>query len=414
MITRRTLIACFLLFASFSLAAEQAEYDGYIVKFNSDKSKGLVIAEMKSLGEVTPMNVNFGSFATIRTDAKNLELLESMYGVEYVEPNWIITLDQTYLEEEVEMVQDPSFNRQWGLVNDGKNSGSWWRPGREGEDINALRAWEVAQGDSELIIAVIDTGIDYTHEDLIGNLWFNEEGHNGYNFVNNTPDPMDGHGHGTHCAGIIGAVHNELGIAGVMANVKMMGLKFLADNGSGTTEGAIRAIDYAIENGAHITSNSWGGGAFSQALKEVIQAANDAGIIFVAAAGNNGRNTDARPMYPANYNVDNIISVGSMDGRGERSNFSNFGEESVHVFAPGSSIFSTVQNNGYRNMSGTSMAAPFVTGAIGLMMEAERNLSPAEVRQRVIDTAVRSEHLGENTSQSGRLDAYRLIMGITE
>lgn len=408
---KRLLLSFILFVSAFSLSAQ--EYNGYIVKFHSDKAMEMAFDDIKNLGEVRPLNLSFGPFAQVDIDAKSLEHVKSMPGVAYIEPNWIVTLDNTLAELEEEYfdkaVNEPSFDQQWGLRNDGRNSGSWWRRGREGEDVNALQAWELAKGDREIIIAVIDTGIDYTHEDLAENMWTNEEGHFGYNFVNDTPDPMDGNGHGTHCAGVIGAAHNGIGIAGMMADVRMMALKFLSDSGRGDTAGAIQSIDYAIQNGAHIMSNSWGGGGFSEALKEVIELANDHGIVFVAAAGNSNANTDNRPMYPAGYDVENIISVGAMDGRGNRSSFSNYGANSVHVFAPGSNIYSTVQNNRYRNLSGTSMAAPFVSGAIGLLLESERNLSPVEIRERVMDTAVRTEYLGDDVSLSGRLDTHRLL-----
>lgn len=409
---KNVLVSVFFVLATFSLSAQ--EYNGYIVKFHSDKAMDMAMSEMKSLGEVKNLNINFAPFARIHTDAKNLDMIASHPGVAYIEPNWIVSLDHTLEQTESATVSDPRFEDQWGLNNDGDNSGSWWRRGRAGEDVNALEAWTVAQGSEEIIIAVIDTGIDYEHEDLIDNLWFNEEGHNGYNFVNDTPYPMDGNGHGTHCAGIIGASHNDIGVAGMMSRVRMMGIKFLSDSGRGETAHAIKSIEYAIENGAHIMSNSWGGGSYSEALKEVIELANEKGIIFVAAAGNSSANTDQRPMYPAGYDVENIISVGSHDGRGERSSFSNYGAKSVHVFAPGTSILSTVHNNNYRSLSGTSMAAPFVSGAIGLLLEAESNLTPAEVRQRVMDTAVRTSYLGDSVSLSGRLDAYQLVMGLDD
>jgi thermitase len=219
---------------------------------------------------------------------------------------------------------------------------------------------------------------------------------------------MDGQGHGTHCAGVIGALHNRSGTRGVMNDVKIIAIKFLSDSGRGETEDAISSIEYAIKVGANVMSNSWGGGAFSQALLDAIVAANDAGIVFVAAAGNSRADNDKRDTYPANYEVDNVISVGSMDGSGKKSSFSNYGKKTVHVFAPGSNILSTMPNNRYAKQSGTSMAAPFVSGAMGLLLSSSPNMTPLEARQQLEATAVRNGSL-DSVTTSGRMDAARLI-----
>ena len=188
----------------------------------------------------------------------------------------------------------------------------------------------------------------------------------------------------------------------------MVAIKFLSDSGSGETEHAIKSIDYAVKVGVDIMSNSWGGGEFSQALLDSIKAANDAGILFVAAAGNSRANNDSRDTYPANYEVENVISVGAHDGSGKRSSFSNYGKKTVHIFAPGSNIMSTVPNDRYSKMSGTSMACPLAAGALGLLKAEYPNLTPAEVRERLEATAVRNGSL-DDVSTSGRLDAERLL-----
>lgn len=406
----------FLFFFSWALSAD--EYNGYIVKFDSNKSLHFLMEDFKSLGTLEPLNVSFGEFARLHTDQKNLHELKSLPGVEYIEPNWIVSIDPT-LADAKRTPTDPSFRQQWALRNDGINSGTrflWWIiRGRAGEDVNAVRAWDITKGSDEVVIAVIDTGVDYNHPDLRANMWQNDAGEFGYNFVENNNNPIDRNGHGTHCAGIIGAVHNNIGISGLMSNVRIMALKFLSDDGRGDTADAIRAIDYGVANGAHILSNSWGGGGRSQALEEAIIRANNAGVTFVAAAGNSAANSDFRPMFPAGYDVDNVIAVGSHDGQGSRSSFSNFGANSVHVFAPGTNILSTVPNNRYQQLSGTSMAAPYVSAAVGLLISEEGlDKSPSKIRDRIMATAVRTPHLGNNVSLSGRLDAYRLLRNITQ
>jgi subtilisin family serine protease len=391
------------LLALVSLPAMSAEY---IVKFNSQKS-------LAAFTNARVLNVAVGNFAVVESADKNFALKAAqMPGIEYAEPN------VTY---KAFNIQDADFKKQWGFDNDGKNSGGWFSRGVAGVDISALDAWKVTKGSRAVKIAVIDTGVDYNHEDLKNNIMVNlaekngqagvdDDGNGyiddvyGYDFANNDADPMDGHGHGTHCAGVIGAEHNSIGVAGVMAEVQILPIKFLADNGSGTLEGAIKAIDYAIKRGVNIMSNSWGGGPRMESLFEVIKKAEDAGILFVAAAGNSNANNDTVATYPANYEIESLISVGAMDGKGKRANFSNYGARSVDVFAPGVDTYSTVTSNKYKKMSGTSMACPHVSGIAGLMLAQNPALTPAELRQRLIDSTTQNDDL-RGVGLSGYVDA---------
>src|SRR5262249_28581701 len=212
-------------------------------------------------------------------------------------------------------------------------------------------AWDVVQGSPDVVVGVIDTGIDYTHPDLVANMWTNpgeipgngidDDGNGfvddvyGYDFANDDPDPSDDYGHGTHVAGTIGAVgNNSVGIAGVSWRVRLMAIKFIGANGSGSSSGAVRAVNYAVQMGARLTSNSWGGRGNSIALREAIAAAQAAGQLFVAAAGNSSSNNDTNPFYPASYDLDNVIAVGAIESDGDRATFSNFGQ-TVDVYAPG-------------------------------------------------------------------------------
>jgi subtilisin family serine protease len=224
---------------------------------------------------------------------------------------------------------DPQFSSLWGLHNAGQTGGT------PDADIDAPEAWGITTGSSNTVVAVIDTGVDYTHPDLAANIWVNADdpstpqmegeipGNNidddnngfiddvhGYDFVNNDGDPMDDLFHGTHVAGTIGALgNNGIGVTGVNWNVRIMALKFLDASGYGYTSGAIAALNYAVANGATISNTSWGGGPFDQGLYDAIQAAGNAGHIFVAAAGNESSNNDSFPAYPASYDLPNIISV---------------------------------------------------------------------------------------------------------
>jgi|Deesub1362A_J573_1020465.scaffolds.fasta_scaffold00134_3 subtilisin family serine protease len=325
--------------------------------------------------------------------------------VEYAEPNYII---RTFT-----MPNDTYFQpNQWALHNTGSYAG-----GTPDADIDAPEAWDTTTGSSNIIIAITDTGVDYNHPDLVGNIWINEDEDcneeagaeddddmNGY--VNDCvgwdfttceryvydeenmewicdeakdpdSDPMDEHGHGTHVAGIIGAKGNNAeGIAGVMWNVRLMALSFLNAQGVGDIEGAVNAIEYAVSNGARIINASWGSYDYSYSLYEAISTANSAGVLFIAAAGNEENNNDAEsPLYPASYNLPNIIAVAATDQNDMRAHFSNYGLSSVDVAAPGVYIFSTVPIwwSGYpgygevERFSGTSMAAPHVAGIAGLI-----------------------------------------------
>ncbi|MCB0336778.1 MAG: S8 family serine peptidase, partial [Bdellovibrionales bacterium] len=288
---------------------------------------------------------------------------------------------------------DPKASEQWGL-----------------SAIDAYSAWDTSQGAAEVIVAVLDTGVDYTHEDLAANMWKNpgeiagngiDDDGNGYvddvrgwDFFNNDNDSMDDHSHGTHCAGVIaGAVNNSVGIAGVAGAgaVKILGLKFLSASGGGSLSGAVAAFNYLVDlknrtgSNIRITSNSWGGGGSSEALRKAIEAATQAGMLVIAAAGNASNNNDQSPTYPANYGstLPEVVSVASTNSDGSLSSFSNYGVQTVDVAAPGGQILSTVPNNGYRSLSGTSMATPHVAGALALLLSAEAGLSNSELLYRL-------------------------------
>ena len=396
----KLLLSLALLLLSFR--AYSAEY---IVKLKS--SANLVnLINQKSVNDFE--EIANGDTFLIKSDQKSLEVeLASHPDVEYVEPNYTIQLDDD--DAEVLADTDSKFRQQWGLRN------------KRGVDINVLEAWKITKGSKNIKIAVIDTGVDYNHPDLKDQMWINEaekngkpgvdDDGNGYvddihgiNAIDGTGDPMDDQGHGTHCSGVIGAAHNKKGIMGIMANVQIMGLKFLSSTGRGDVAGAIKAIDYAIAQKVHIMSNSWGSTEESKALEEAVQRASEAGIIFIAAAGNDGTNNDKRPFYPANYDFDNVITVGAHDKRGNKASFSNYGKERVHIYAPGVSILSTMPWKRYAKRSGTSMAAPFVSGIVGLFLSMDDKLLASEIKERVLSTSIESRNL-----ENGRVDAFRVL-----
>ena len=334
-------------------------------------------------------------------------------GVVYVEPDFVIAPTLT--------PNDSSYSQLWGLSNTGQSGGV------VDVDIDAPEAWNITTGSRSVVIGVIDSGVDVSHPDLAANIWRNpgeipgngiDDDRNGFiddvsgwDFVSNDNTPQDGDGHGTHVAGTIGAVgNNGRGVVGVNWEVSILPLKFLDDSGSGSTAAAIAAINYATalrNSGVNIvaTNNSWGGGGFSTALQTAISRHNDAGIVFVAAAGNESTNNDAIPSYPANYNLPNVISVAAIDRSDQLASFSNYGRTTVDLAAPGVSIYSTTPGNSYATYSGTSMASPHVAGVVGLLAAANPAATVAEIRAALFDTVVPVAGLAGRMVTGGRLNA---------
>ena len=307
---------------------------------------------------------------------------------------------------------DPAFSMLYGMNNTGQTGGT------PNADINAPEAWNTLTGTGGTVVAVIDTGVDYNHPDLRDNMWVNSgeiPGNNidddkngyvddvyGYDFVNNDSDPFDDQGHGTHCAGTIAAVgNNGIGVAGVNWHAKIMALKFLGTNG-GTTSDAIRALDYAVMMGVKLSNNSWGGGPASQALSVAIDKARLANHIFVAAAGNSYNNNDVDPSYPASYSQDNIVAVAAIDHNGAIADFSNRGILSVDIGAPGVDILSCQPGGGYQFLSGTSMAAPHVAGALSLLLDRYPNITYTDAISMLYSSATIRPNLQAVVGGGGR------------
>ena len=289
-------------------------------------------------------------------------------------------------------------------------------------DIGATSAWEVSTGSAEVIVGVVDTGVDYRHPDLAANMWVDPRpgpsfGSHGYNAITGSFDPLDDNRHGTHVAGTIGAAgNNGLGVVGVNWTTRIMALKFLSATNTGTTAHAIEAINYAIQAkldgiNIRILSNSWGGGGFSQALRDTISAANDNGILFVAAAGNATSDNDVTPAYPASYEVANVISVAATNNLDQLASFSNFGLSSVDLGAPGRNILSTVLNGQYAFLSGTSMATPHVSGAAALILATQPNLSVAQLTTVLLNGVDPTPALDGKVLTGGRLNVCQSVSG---
>ena len=353
--------------------------------------------------------------------------------VEYVSTNDVITLDDPtsgastrdalLREPSDNMPNDPQFAEQWALNNTGQDGG------KSGADLKALNAWSKTKGSKEVVVAVLDTGVDYTHLDLASNMWIRPDNvpqyvdaelgtYNdiqGFDANINASDPMDDNGHGTHCSGIIGAEgNNNEGIAGINWNVQIMPLKFLGRGGFGSTKDAIESINYAIDRkqkgvNIRVISASWGSTSYSKALEDVIKAAGEQGILFVAAAGNATTDNDKRAHYPSNYDLPNVISVAALDRNDALASFSNYGAKTVHVAAPGREIVSTWLGNAYREASGTSMATPYVSGVAALIIANEPNISMEKLRERILKSVDKIDSLNGKVASGGRINAAKAL-----
>jgi subtilisin family serine protease len=358
-------------------------------------------------------------------DAQSLaDELSQLPEVLYAEPN--------YLLHTTAIPNDTRLGELWGLRNTGQTIQG--RAGVAGADIDATTAWDLSTGSASIVVAVVDTGVDYNHPDLRANVWSAPSaftvniggqsitcpaGSHGFNAINNSCDPMDDNNHGTHCSGTIGATgNNNEGVAGVNWTSSIMGAKFLNASGSGSTADAIDAIEFTIQAkqafagtaGANvrILSNSWGGDGFSQALLDEINRANTAGMLFVAAAGNNGRDIDATPFFPASYVAPNVVAVAATGNQDDRASFSNFGRNSVHLGAPGLNVMSTVRNNGFAFFSGTSMATPHVSGAAALVLSGCA-IDTAALRSTLLATVDPISSMSGITTTGGRLNVDRAL-----
>ncbi|MGH7240937.1 MAG: S8 family peptidase [Candidatus Saccharimonadales bacterium] len=294
--------------------------------------------------------------------------------------------------------------RNWGLENTVNNS-----------HVHARDAWKLSEGSKSIVVAVIDTGLDANHPDIKPNLWREKgTGYYGYDFVANKPNPIDDHGHGTHVAGIIGAVWNHrAGISGMAHKVSIMAVKYYSEKNTGAENlrNSIKALRWAINHGAKIINYSGGGPEFSGEEYELLKRARALDILVVAAAGNDHQNTDLSEnyYYPCAYRLENIICVGATNIHNDMLPSSNWAKTRVDLMAPGENILSTVPGGKYAYMSGTSQATPFVTGTAVLLLAQNPHLKPQEIRQIIRASVDRLPQLANRSLSGGKLNAYRAL-----
>jgi parallel beta-helix repeat protein len=350
----------------------------------------------------------------VRLEAPGLEAVEqaieyftqAVAAVAYAEPDYIRQLSAE--------PNDPLYGDLWGMPQ-----------------ISMPDAWDLSTGDAKIVVAVLDTGMDMDHPDLLSNLWENtieipddnidndgngyEDDVYGWDFVSEDSDPEDGHGHGTHCAGTIGAIgNNSTQVVGVCWNVSIMPVRVADDSGSLADSDIVDGIIYAARNGAKVLSNSYGGEGFSQTTYDAIEYANAQDCIFVAAAGNEGSDNDLVPIYPAGYDLPNVVSVAATDEDDQLASFSNYGASSVDLAAPGVDIVSTYLDGSTTSMSGTSMACPHVAGAMALLSCLYEDISPAEAKQIALDSADVLDELEGVILTGGRLNVLAMIQSASD
>lgn len=422
-------------------APPEAAYGEFIVKFNAETISSLREShpELKSYS-IEQIRVALGHILDMQ-ETKNLDLIDAKLlklnkgsevdaltavdlldggFIDYLEPNYLIKINQ--------ITNDTYSSMLWGMHNVGQSGGTI------DVDINAVEAWEVTTGSEEIVVGIVDTGVDYNHKDLSENMWRNElevngrsgidDDHNGviddiygYNSVADNGDPMDDNNHGTHCAGVVGAVgNNELGVVGVNWKVRIMALKFLDSAGAGYSDEAIRVMEYAVamkRKGVNlrVLSNSWGGGSYQQAIFDAIEKCAKENILVVAAAGNDAANNDDFPTYPADYEIDGVMSVAAVGRDGALAWFSNYGAKSVDIAAPGVSIISTVRNNNYASFSGTSMATPYVSGVAALVLAKDNTIAATSLMELLKGSVKTLQGLRGKTITEGIIDAKASLSG---
>ena len=438
-LAKRVLLGLLLLFVALGGWVVQGqkepiphEYvrDELLVRFKHDTSRSVINQINASIGaqvlqEFTIVNnLQRVKLPPSLSVPEAIARYKSNPNVLYAEPNYIHKKDQN-----VQLTpDDPMFNQLWGLHNTGQTGGT------PDADIDAIEAWDISTGSSSVVVFVIDTGVDYNHPDLNANLWRNpgeipgnniDDDNNGYvddiygiDTAYNDTNPFDGDGHGTHVSGTIGAIgNNTVGVVGVNWNVKIGHCKFLNDSGSGYTSDAIECLQYILAlkqtgnpaNDVIATNNSWGGGGFSQALYDAIKAHMNAGILFIAAAGNSNANNDTALSLPASYFLPNVLAIAATTHTDARASFSNYGRYTVHVGAPGASILSTTPGNTYSTYSGTSMATPHVTGLAALIKAQFPSFNWYQIRNRILASGDVTSGMQNITISDRRINAYNAL-----
>jgi subtilisin family serine protease len=377
----------------------------------------------KALARYTHHKIKIANAIWVKSDSQTFKEIQQFFTqtpfnqiVQKVTPNFIYTLN--------ERTDDPYYNKLWAVENTGQEVNG--EKGTPDADADIKEAWDSEKGDHSVIVAVLDTGVDYTHEDLADNM-YDELPKHGYDFAgdddgNNDDDPMpdqpydkNGHYHGTHVAGTIGAVgNNGVGVSGVNQNVQILAVKVFRPKGYAYSNDILEGMDFVsdrIDQGDHIVAinASYGGGGKDDATKRAIENLGKKGVVFCAAAGNDGSDNDSDPQYPASYDVDTLIAVAATDQNDQLTSWSNYGKKSVDVAAPGNNILSTYPGNKYAYLAGTSMATPHVTGEVALLAAHNPDATVKELIKAVKYGVDPKESLRDKVATGGRINVAKAI-----
>lgn len=390
------------IFSSFNYAQSEELPKKYSPNELIVKMKSNDLAPLKKLNDKFDIGeieiINDETYKLVADKNEDVGKMVKKYArnqaVESVEPNYVVRA--------ASVPNDPYFNLQWGLHNTGQSVNN--TAGKSNIDINAPEAWDISTGSGETKIAVLDTGVNYNHEDLTGKTI------SGYDFVNSDSDPIDDNGHGSTIASVIGAsANNSKGIAGISWNAKIMPIKVLDSAGSGTISDLIEGINYAVSNGAKVINMSLVGD-YSSILSDTIKNAHESGVILVSAAGNDTINLDSQPKSPISNDGDAnwVVGVGAINQQGEAASFSSYGSKYIDVVAPGTNILSAyLQNTAYVYASGTSISAAFVSGEALLIKDKYNTSSNYVIRQKILN-GVSNLSLGGNYGK-GNVDSYKAL-----
>ncbi|KUO75864.1 MAG: hypothetical protein APF81_05395 [Desulfosporosinus sp. BRH_c37] len=415
-------------FSTAGVAAAAYETNGMriIVKYKDESKADLVKNNTKNKLNLLELSskkkFKKGNMELLEVDGNtNVDLvlneLKDNSAVEFAQEDYQVKLGSA--------ANDTLNNEQWALKNNGQAINGV--TGTSNTDLSAENAWDITKGNSNVVVAVLDTDLDISHEDLNQNVWVNsreipnngiDDDNNGYiddvagfDFANNSNtvySSVYGQSHATHLAGIIAAVsNNSKGVSGIAPKVKIMPLKFV-NNGIGYTSDAIEAIQYAEANGATIANCSWWTSENNIALKDAISTSN---MLFVTAAGNSGANNDLSPVYPANFNLSNVISVAALDNQGNLASFSNYGLNNVDIAAPGKDIISTIPGNGYSYLSGTSMSSAYTSGVAALVKSKTPSMTASQIKEQIKSTAVSNPNISNKILNGRALNAYYALGG---
>ena len=396
-----------------------------IISFKKDTNiQSAINTLQKVLGKFTYHEYSIVNAMHIKVPGKSFEkikkLLEVLPFIKNVEKNYA---NQAFKSN------DSYYSKLWAIENNGQDVNG--KSGTKDADMDVDEAWKLEKGEHNVVVAVLDTGVDYTHNDLADNMWSGNTNH-GYDFAgdddgNNDNNPMPdepydkkGHYHGTHVAGTIGAVgDNNLGVTGVVQNVQIMAVKVFRPKGYAYNSDILEGMDYVsqqIDNGVNIVainaSYGGGGGSNGDTMDQAIQKLGDKGVVFCAAAGNDGKNIDNHPSYPASYDATNIITVAASDQNDELASFSNYGKKTVEVAAPGTNILSTFPGNKYAYLQGTSMATPQVVGTVALLASLKPDSSVSDRIKAIVHSVDKKGSLTDKVSSKGRVNVNKAAIAL--